>query len=83
MINVENLTAGYGKSEILKKLSLTLEKGKLTSIIGPNGSGKTTLLKALIATVPNLSGDISIDGENLFNLKRAEKYRSHRNARMR
>ena len=54
MINVENLTAGYGKNEILKKLSLTLEKGKLTSIIGPNGSGKTTLLKALIATVPNL-----------------------------
>ena len=72
MIDIKNLTAGYGKKEILKHLSLSFEGGKLTSIIGPNGSGKTTLLKALLGTVPRTSGDISIDGENLSSLKRGD-----------
>ena len=72
MIDIKNITAGYGKTEILKQLSLSLEKGKLTSIIGPNGSGKSTLLKSLLGIVDRNSGEIIIDGVNISSMKRGD-----------
>ncbi len=72
MIDIKNLTLGYGKTKILKNLSLSFKKGELTGIIGPNGSGKTTALKAVLGILPVTSGDIFIDGENISNLKRID-----------
>ena len=46
MIEINKLSAGYGKGEVLKDLSLCVEKGGLLSVIGANGSGKSTLLSA-------------------------------------
>ena len=72
MIDIENLTAGYNKVEILKELSLSLDKGMLTSIIGPNGSGKSTLLKSLLGILPKQNGEILIDGTGFSSIKRGD-----------
>lgn len=73
MIDIKNITTGYGKIDILRELSLSFEKGKLTSVIGPNGSGKSTLLKSLVGILPHGNGDIVIDGENVRSLSRTER----------
>ena len=44
VIELNHISAGYGKQTVLKDVSAILEKGKLTSIIGVNGCGKSTLL---------------------------------------
>ena len=48
IINIEKLNYSYGKKEVLKELSLDIDKNKLTGIIGPNGCGKSTLAKNII-----------------------------------
>ena len=65
MIEIKDFSAGYGKNNILKHLSVSFEKGKLTSIIGTNGSGKSTLLKSVIGIIKPVSGEIFVDSEAL------------------
>ena len=48
IINLKKLNYSYGKKEVLKELSLDIDKNKLTGIIGPNGCGKSTLAKNII-----------------------------------
>jgi iron complex transport system ATP-binding protein len=68
MLEVKNLTAGYGDREVLHNISFTLNERR-TAIIGPNGCGKTTLLKC-IAELIEYRGDIILDGVTLKNLSR-------------
>ncbi len=63
MINISNLTAGYGKQPVIKNISLHIEKGRITTIIGPNGSGKSTLLKCIARQIKRTGGDISVSGQ--------------------
>ena len=65
MLEVKNLRAGYGAINILWDLSLAIEAGKVTTIIGPNGTGKTTLLRAIMGMVPATAGEIQFDGKPL------------------
>ena len=65
--SAENITAGYGKQNIVEGVSFQLEKGVLTGIIGANGSGKTTLLKALCGILPH-EGTCALEGEVLERL---------------
>ena len=58
-----DITAGYGKKIILQNLSLILEKGSCTVIIGVNGSGKSTLFSVLAGIKRMRSGQILIDGK--------------------
>jgi len=58
-VKVNNLSFSYGKDSVLKDLSLSFQKGKFYSIIGPNGSGKTTFLK-------NLSKLLDVSKETIF-----------------
>ena len=44
MIQTKNLSKSYGKTQVLKNIDLTVERGELTAIMGPSGPGKTTLL---------------------------------------
>ena len=71
MIELNALSAGYGKQTVLKNVSADIQKGTLTGIIGVNGCGKSTLLKAMLGLLPS-SGDISIDGRKLTAMSRKE-----------
>ncbi len=53
VLEVERLTVGFGKSDVLKDLSFSVAEGSALAIIGPNGSGKTVLFKALIGGMPH------------------------------
>lgn len=71
MIELQNITAGYGKQTVLKDMTATFEKGMVTGIIGVNGCGKSTLLKAMLGLIP-AEGSISLDGRSLGNMHRKE-----------
>ncbi|MBR2487331.1 MAG: ABC transporter ATP-binding protein [Paludibacteraceae bacterium] len=72
MIEVKDIHKSFGTLEVLKGVDLTVEKGEIVSIIGKSGAGKTTLLQ-IIGTLdkPN-SGNVLIDGVDVFALKEKE-----------
>lgn len=72
MLELNRISAGYGKQTVLNDVSAFFEKGKLTSIIGVNGCGKSTLLKAILGILPLSGGEITVDGENLLTMSRNE-----------
>jgi zinc transport system ATP-binding protein len=53
ILEVRNLSVGFGKSQIFKNLSFSVRRGITLAIIGPNGSGKTMLFRALLGAVPS------------------------------
>jgi branched-chain amino acid transport system ATP-binding protein len=63
MLQVQNLTAGYGKLEILHDVGLAVEAGQFVAILGPNGSGKSTLLKTIFGLTDLMSGTITCNGQ--------------------
>jgi polar amino acid transport system ATP-binding protein len=64
-IEIKNLSKNYGKINILKNVSLDVQKGETLAIIGPSGAGKTTLLKCLNGMVVFDSGAVKISGFEL------------------
>lgn len=72
MIELKNVSAGYGKKNILGGMNLSFEKGSLTSVIGVNGCGKSTLLKAILGILPLSAGEIVIDGIDLRAMRGGE-----------
>lgn len=64
---VNNLYKKIGNKEILKDLSLDLDKGKVLGILGPNGKGKTTFLNIIAGLLKKTSGEILIDGKLVGN----------------
>ncbi len=62
----KNLYKNYKKTEVLKGLDLQLEKGKIYGLIGRNGAGKTTLLSLMAGQNPVTSGEITLDGKNVW-----------------
>ena len=66
VLNVNNLKKSFGKTEVLKGISFSLEKGEVLSIIGSSGSGKTTLLRCLnFLETPNV-GTIEVSDKVIF-----------------
>ena len=63
MISVQNLQLTIRKTEILKDISVTFEKGKIHGLIGQNGSGKTMLMKCICGFVRPTSGSVTVDGK--------------------
>ena len=66
ILEVEHIQKSFGKTEVLKDISFSLEKGQVVSIIGSSGSGKTTLLRCLNFLERADSGTIKVNGEVLF-----------------
>lgn len=62
---VEGLSAGYGKSPIIKDIRLEARNGVATVIIGPNGAGKSTLLKAIFGLIPVFAGQVKVFGHEV------------------
>lgn len=65
MIQVENLIKKYSNKNVVDKVSINIEKGKITSFIGPNGAGKSTVLSMITRLVKKDNGEILIDGKRL------------------
>lgn len=65
MIKIENLYKSYGKTNILKDVSLHIKDGEVVSIIGKSGSGKTTLLRCLNLLIEPDEGSIIFDGVDI------------------
>ncbi len=77
--NADNVTFSYGEEKILDRLSLDIEKGKITGIIGRSGSGKSTLLKLFMRFWKTQGGRIAIsdkdiDSINTASLRNAESF---------
>jgi len=68
MLEVKNISAGYGMIQILWDVSFKIKEKEIVSIIGPNGAGKTTLVKTIIGLLPAKNGTIKFKDENIENL---------------
>lgn len=71
-MEIRHLNFSYGKKTILNDLSLSFEKGKITTLLGANGSGKTTLFKLCTRNLRPKRGLIMLDDENIFHLQRRD-----------
>ena len=72
IFEVKQLNTGYQDVTILNDLSVTIKKGKVTTIIGPNGCGKSTLLKTLGRILKMQSGNIYLQEQNLHKMSTKE-----------
>ncbi len=73
ILEVRNIRKSFGRTDVLKDISFTLEKGKVLTIIGSSGSGKTTLLRCLNFLETSDDGKIIVDNKVLFDGAGASK----------
>jgi branched-chain amino acid transport system ATP-binding protein len=66
MLTIEKLNAGYGPTDVLHDISLTVEKGETVTLLGANTAGKSTLLRSISGLVPKVRGTISFNGASLI-----------------
>jgi branched-chain amino acid transport system ATP-binding protein len=63
---IKRLTAGYGRVEVLRGVSLEIDAGEIVALVGPNGAGKSTLLRAVTAMIPDRAGSVLLDGREII-----------------
>ena len=68
ILEVEHLSKNFDRTEVLKDITFSVEKGQVLSIIGSSGSGKTTLLRCLNFLERPDGGSIRVNGETLFDI---------------
>ena len=68
MLEIDGLHSAYGRIEVLKGVSLTVQAGEVVALIGSNGAGKTTLMRALSGVQPITAGSIKFLGESIERL---------------
>ncbi len=69
LLSVENISSGYGKSDVLQDVSFCVNEGEIVALIGPNGAGKSTALKTVFGFLHNSSGSIVFDGKDITGKK--------------
>jgi branched-chain amino acid transport system ATP-binding protein len=72
MLELRNVTAGYGAFTALWDVSLAVGAGEAVAVVGPNGAGKTTLLRVISGLLPPRSGELELEGERLTGRKAHE-----------
>ena len=72
VLDFENIHVQYGRKEILHGVDLSVEKGKITGIVGPNGCGKSTLVKTVFGIAPMKEGKIILEGQDTGKMTRKE-----------
>lgn len=72
MIQVQNLSAGYGGATVLHDVTMEFVPGEVLALVGPNGSGKSTLLKAALGLLPIQGGQVLYDGQPMDRYRRKE-----------
>jgi branched-chain amino acid transport system ATP-binding protein len=76
MLSVENLSAGYGRLQILSDFSMEAKPGEVTVVVGPNGSGKSTLLRAISGLCAVYGGSVKVGSATITGMP------SHKIARL-
>src|ERR1035438_1257151 len=69
MLTIHNLSAGYGKVQVLHGISIEVPKGKVVTLIGSNGAGKTTTMRAVSGMIAPASGEITLNGKRIDGLE--------------
>jgi len=69
MLQVSDLQAGYGGSQVLHSISLHVQDGEAVVILGPNGHGKTTLLRAISGLIQPTGGRVALEGRDITRLE--------------
>jgi|SRR5690625_1816086 len=69
MVTLKRVSKSFAEKKVIEDISLTIEKGTITSFIGPNGAGKSTLISMISRLLANDSGEITIDGQNINKTK--------------
>jgi len=65
LLSIENVTTGYGKAQVLKKVNISLEKGEIVALIGANGAGKTTALRCIAGVIKPWEGTIKFNNQKI------------------
>jgi len=76
ILEVKNVKKSFGKTDVLKDVSFSMEKGEVVSIIGSSGSGKTTLLRCINFLEKADEGQVLLNGEVIFDGKENKKMSS-------
>ena len=76
MLNISNLSVGYGQSTVINNMSFSVKSEEVLAIMGRNGMGKTTLLKSLIGMLPAKTGSIKLGDQELTGLDSYQRVRS-------
>lgn len=71
-VQVNNLTAGYGESPVLRGLDMKIGKGRVCALLGRNGSGKTTLMRCINAILKPLQGQVLLMHKDVSSLSRMQ-----------
>jgi phospholipid/cholesterol/gamma-HCH transport system ATP-binding protein len=74
LVEVNHLAFSHGSRVIFNDISLSIQKGKVTAIMGPSGIGKTTLLKLIGGQLTPDSGEVLFDGHDIHKLKRKDLF---------
>jgi len=67
-LEIEGVYTAYDKADVLQGVSLKVEAGRITCLLGSNGSGKTTLVRSILGLTPPRAGHIVFDGSEITNL---------------
>lgn len=68
----ENLSVGYSGKALIHDINLSVERGKIMTLIGPNGSGKSTILKTITKHLEKIAGVVTIENQNVSKLSNKE-----------
>ena len=72
LLQLQNVSGGYGKGDIVKNVSCEADEGDILCLAGPNGCGKTTLFRLIMGSIPLSGGRILIDGQDHLKLSPRE-----------
>ena len=64
-LQTDALSVGYNGKTLISKVALSVQRGRIVTLIGPNGSGKSTILKSIAGQLPRIGGAAYLDGEEL------------------
>ncbi|WP_126661843.1 ABC transporter ATP-binding protein [Haloterrigena salifodinae] len=72
LLSVDAIDAGYGDTQVLRELSLSIDEGEIVSLVGRNGAGKTTTLRTIMGILTPTSGAVRYRGEDISTLDATE-----------
>lgn len=76
LLEVNNITFGYGEKNILQDVTFNINEGEILSLLGPNGTGKTTLIKCINNILKTKEGDILLNKQNISKMKAKDRAKS-------